>query len=70
MMIQYDLAKPGGLTLTDRGRREAAAEKAFSPVCAKPYAENLRANVATATERAKASRALAPLETLPETARL
>ena len=56
MMIQYDLAKSGGLTPTERGRREAAAEKAFSPVCAKPYAEDLHANVDAAAERAKADR--------------
>jgi len=70
MMIQYDRAKPGGLTPTERERREAAADKAFSPACAKPYAENLHASVDAAAERAKASGALAPLETLPETARL
>ena len=70
MMIQYDLAKPGGLTPTERERGEAAADKAFSPACAKPYAENLHASVDAAAERAKASGALAPLETLPETARL
>jgi hypothetical protein len=70
MMIQYDLAKPGRLTPTERGRREAAAEKAFSPVCAKPYAENLHASVDAAAERAKANGALAPVESLPESARL
>jgi hypothetical protein len=68
MMIQYDLAKPGGLTPTERKRREAAAEKAFSPVCAKPYAENLHASVVTAIERSTASASLAQAEALPETA--
>jgi hypothetical protein len=70
MMIQYDLAKPGSLAPAERERREAAAAKAFSPACAKPYAENLHASVDVAAERAKASGALAPVETLPETARL
>lgn len=70
MMIQYDLARPGGLTPTQLAHREAAAAKAFSPACAKPYAENLHASVDAAAEGAKASGTLAPIETLPETARL
>jgi len=70
MLIQYDLAKPGRLTPAELARREAAAAKGFSPACAKPYAEKLHANVDAAAERAKASGALAPVETLPETARL
>jgi hypothetical protein len=70
LMIQYDLAKPGRLTPTELARREAAAAKAFSPACAKPYAENLHASVDAAAERVKASGVLAPAETLPETARL
>lgn len=68
-MIQYDLAKSGSLTPTARERREAAAEKAFSPACVKPYTENLHASVNAAAERAKASGSLAPVEALPETAR-
>jgi hypothetical protein len=70
MMIQYDLAKPGGLTPTERERREAAAAKAFSPACVKQYTENLQASVTAATERATASGSLAPAEGLPERARL
>jgi hypothetical protein len=70
MMIQYDLAHPGRLTPAERARREADAAKAFSPACAKPYAENLHASVDAAAERAKASGSLAPVEALPETARL
>jgi hypothetical protein len=69
MMIQYDLAKPGRLQRTELARKEAIAEKAFSPVCARPYTENLRASVDAAAERAKASGSLAPVEALPETAR-
>jgi hypothetical protein len=70
MMIQYDLAHPGRLTPAELARREAAAEKAFSPACAKPYYESLHASVEGAAERAKASGSLAPVEALPETARL
>jgi hypothetical protein len=70
MMIQYDLAHPGRLTPAELARREADAAKAFSPMCAKPYAENLHASVDAAAERAKASGSLAPAEALPETARL
>jgi hypothetical protein len=69
MVIQYDLAKPGGLTPTERERREALAAKAFSPACVKPYTENLTNSVLSATERATASGSLAPAQALPETAR-
>jgi hypothetical protein len=70
MMIQYDLAHPGRLTRAELARREAAAAKAFMPACAKPYTENLHTSVDAAAERAKASGTLAPVEALPETARL
>jgi hypothetical protein len=68
MMIQYDLVHPGRLAPTDLANREAAADKAFSPACSKPYAENLHASVNAAAERAKASGSLAPAESLPENA--
>ena len=48
----------------------AACPPGFSPVCVKPYTEKLQASVALATERATASVSLAPIETLPETARM
>src|SRR5438105_7504 len=70
MMIQYDLAKSRDLTPKERERREAAAAKAFSPACVKPYTENLLASVAGAMERATASGSLAPAQALPETARV
>jgi hypothetical protein len=70
MMIQYDLSRPGRFTPAELARREAAAEKAFSPACAKPYTVNLQASVQDAAERAKVSRSIAPVETLPESARV
>ena len=70
MMLQYDLAHSSRLTPAARARRKAAAEKAFSPACVKPYTENLHASVDAAAERAKAGGSLAPVEALPETARL
>jgi hypothetical protein len=69
MMVQFDLAKPGGLTPKERERREAAAAKAFSPACVKPYTENLIARVDRAAEGAKASRSITPAEGLPNMAR-
>jgi hypothetical protein len=70
MMVQYDLARPGRLTPAELAREEETAAKAFSPACVKPYTENLHASVDGAAERAKASGTLAPVEALPDTARL
>jgi hypothetical protein len=69
MMVEYDLTNGAGLAPTVRERREHEAALAFMPACTKPYTERLLARIKAVVERAKASRSLYEVDSLPDVAR-
>jgi hypothetical protein len=68
MMVQFDLAKPDGVSQSERERREARAAADISPACVKPYTEHLRALLSAAATAAQASHSTSVLGALPSQA--
>jgi hypothetical protein len=68
MMVQFDLAKPNGLSQSERERREARAAVDISPACVKPYTERLRALLSAAAAAVQASHSTSVLDPLPSQA--